>query len=87
MTSINHLIRRRILSILSEHSEHTRSELAEQLATDPDIPTCDTHHLEVVLHHNHLLRLDYERYIEYDPRSGDLRRWEDPEVIRAHLGE
>jgi hypothetical protein len=85
MTSIDHPIRRRILSILFEHSEHTRSELAEQLATDSDISTCDTHHLEIVLHHNHLPRLDDERYIEYDPRSGDLRRWKDSKVIRAHL--
>ncbi|MFH5800498.1 HalOD1 output domain-containing protein [Haladaptatus sp. CMAA 1911] len=87
MTSIDHPIRQRILSILSENSEHTRSELAERLATDSDIPTCDTHHLEIVLHHNHLPRLDDKQYIEYDPRSGDLRRWKDPEVIRAHLDE
>ena len=85
MTSIDHPIRRRILSVLVEHRELTRSELAERLATDPDVPTSDVYHLEINLHHNHLPKLDDEEYIEYDLRMGDLKRWKDAQEIQALL--
>jgi hypothetical protein len=80
-----HALRQQILAHLIERDELTRAELAELLAVDPDIPTTDTHQLEIVLHHVHLPQLDDAMFVEYDPRTGDISRWEDPRVIKSNL--
>lgn len=67
MVEVTHPLRRKILTNLIERNELPRSELADLLATDPDIPASDTHHLEVVLHHIHLPKLDDALFLEYDP--------------------
>ncbi|RBI58763.1 hypothetical protein DMJ13_25855 [halophilic archaeon] len=82
---VTDLVRRRILSILADEEVMTRTELAEVLAGDEDIPATDTQSLEISLHHNHLPRLDDNHYIEYDPRTGDIVLWKDPQRIRIQL--
>lgn len=78
-------IRGKILSVIVERGEVTRPELAKLLAADPSIPTSDARRLETVLHHNHLPKLDRELYLEYDHRTGDVVRWQDPLTIEAEL--
>jgi hypothetical protein len=85
MVEATHPFRRKILGLLIERKELTRSELAEILAADPDIPGIDTHQLEVVLHHIHLPKLDDAMFVEYDPRTGDIRRWKDSRVLESKL--
>jgi hypothetical protein len=85
MSELTHTLRRQILTRLIERHTLTRTELAELLAADPDIPTTDTHQLEVVLHHVHLPMLDDALFLEYDPRTGDICRWEEPDVIQSEL--
>jgi hypothetical protein len=41
--------------------------------------------MEIVLHHNHLPTLAEKSFIEYDQRTGDISRWEEPDVIRSQL--
>ncbi|HKJ58373.1 MAG TPA: hypothetical protein VKA37_04025 [Halobacteriales archaeon] len=78
-------IRKKILSILIDRGEVTRTELAEQVAGDSSITTPDTRHLEIVLHHKHLPKLDQESYLEYDHRTGVVVRSLDPFEIKAQL--
>ena len=85
MTVLTHPIRRKILSLLIERRELTRPELAAFLVADPDLSATDAQHLEIVLHHNHLPRLAEQSFIEYDPRTGEIVRWKDPEVIESRL--
>lgn len=81
-------VRQAVLTILVEQERTTRRYLAEALpgrmdegpATVPDA-------LELVLHHNHLPRLDEELYIEYDPRSGDVVLWQDARAVARQLSE
>ena len=85
MAIIDHSLRRKILTLLIDRRELTRSELATILAADPDVPTSDARHLEIALHHNHLPRLEEKSIIEYDQRTGDVVRWEAPEAIQSRL--
>lgn len=85
MTIVTHPLRRKILTILIEQSEMTRSGLADVLAADPDLPATDPDHLEIALHHNHLPKLAEQSFIEYDQRTGDISRWEEPDVIQSQL--
>lgn len=81
-------VRRAAMTILINQRQMTRRELAEKIseesksvsATDPDT-------LEVSLHYNHLPRLNDELYVEYDPRSGDVVLWEDPQVVARQLSD
>ena len=75
------LIRRKILEILADEEQLTRSELVEELAKDRDFHGVEPRSLEIDLHHNHLPRLDDEQYIEYDPRNGDVTLWKEPEWL------
>ena len=78
-------IRRKILSILVDREEVTRSELAKHLAADPSINTSGIDHLEVVLHHKHLPKLNQGSYLEYDYRTGVVVRSQDPFEIKSQL--
>jgi len=78
-------VRRKILSVLADEETMTRTDLAEILADDEDIPTADIDSLPISLHHNHLPSLDDSNHIEYDARNGDIVLWEDPERVRAQL--
>jgi len=78
-------IRKKILSFLIDRGEVTRTELAEHLADYSSTTTSDTHHLEIVLHHKHLPKLDQESYLEYDYRTGVIIRSLDPFEIKAQL--
>lgn len=80
-------VRRRILSILAEEGNTTRSELAAMLATDESIPAANTESFEIRLHHDHLPRLADEQYIQYDARNGDIVLWKEPQWILARLQE
>lgn len=86
-TVLAHPVRRKVLALLVEHGEITRTELAERIARDEEVPTESRYHLEILLHHNHLPRLDEELYVEYDPRNGDIVLWEDPRAVMSQLNE
>lgn len=85
MPIVTHPLRRKILAVLVEHRELTRSELTDILAVDPELPTACPEHLAIVLHHNHLPRLAEQSFIEYDHRTGDISRWKEPAVIQSQL--
>lgn len=81
-----HPIRRTALCFLIDEPQMTRRELAEKIADEVnDVSVTDRDTLEVVLHHNHLPRLHDERYVEYDPRNGDVVLWKDPEAVDRQL--
>ena len=77
--------RGKILSILVDRDEMTRSELAEHLAADPSVHSSDVDHLEIVLHHKHLPKLEQNSYLEYDYRTGIVVQLQDPREIRSQL--
>ena len=85
MTVMTHPLRRKILTLLVEQRELTRPELAAILADDPDVSATDPKYLEIVLHHNHLPKLADKSFIDYDSRTGDINRWEEPEAIKSQL--
>lgn len=82
---ITNAVCRRILSILAEEGNTTRSELAAVLAADETIPAADIRSFEISLHHDHLPRLADEHYIEYDARNGDIVLWKEPQWILSLL--
>lgn len=71
LSVLGHPIRRKILELLTDRGETTRSEIAAQLADDSELLTTDPHHLEIIFHHNHLPTLDGNLFTEYDPRTVD----------------
>ena len=74
------------MAILVEQRHMTLRDLAERIAAEPnDVSERDPGTLELVLHHNHLPRLDDELYVEYDPRAGDVILWEDPQTVSRRL--
>lgn len=75
-------IRRRALAILADRESTTRTALAERLAADEAVPTDDVRRLEILLHHQHLPKLEDERYVEYDRRNGEISLWADPSAVR-----
>ena len=78
-------VRRKALAILAEQQRTTRTALAEQLAADEDVPTDDVRHIEILLHHQHLPKLEDELYIEYDTRNGDISLWAESHVVESYL--
>lgn len=80
-----HPVRQKVLALLADDDSLTRTELAEAAARDEDVPYESVERLEVVLHHNHLPKLEDRQYVEYDARNGDVVLWDDPETVRSLL--
>lgn len=84
---LSHPVRRSVLSALVEREEFDRGRLARYVADDGDAPPDDPERAEVVLHHNHLPKLDDGGFVDYDPRQGDVRLWKPPAEVRTLLAE
>lgn len=82
---LTHPVRQKVLSLLADGECLTRTELAEAAARDADVPYESVDRLEVVLHHEHLPKLEDCQYVEYDARNGDVVLWDDPETVRLLL--
>jgi len=82
---ISHPVRRKVLVILTEREAATRTALADELAVDEGISIEDTERLDVLLHHNHLRKLDEHQYVAYDRRHGDVALWKDPKSVEFDL--
>lgn len=83
--ALGHAVRRRVLALLADRGVSNRSEIAEELATDPAVSAEEADRLNVSLHHNHLPKLDDCGYVEYDVRSGDVALWRAPEEVESEL--
>lgn len=68
-----HPIRRELLCLLHEHDSTTSDidQLSRALAASAEDATA--HDVRIHLHHVHLPKLQAAEFIEFDPRSGDIR--------------
>lgn len=82
---LDHRIRRRVLATLSTTHRSHRQALARAIVADPRTPYEDVSDMAVLLHHQHLPKLEAHGYVDYDARSGDVVLWKDPDEVMATL--